>query len=91
MKNWIIKNFGLKGSWSWAKKQMIKGEIVRCKHWAGALRLKVDNKQNQMLQSSYWGRDILNSPNYKKGSNREFDTSNHHLSYEDFTDYEIVK
>lgn len=29
MKNWIIRTFGLKGSWKWAKKQMLNGEIVR--------------------------------------------------------------
>lgn len=26
--NWIIRTFGLRGSWSWAKKQMLNGAII---------------------------------------------------------------
>lgn len=29
--NWIIRTFGLRGSWSWAKKQMLNGAIIKRK------------------------------------------------------------
>ena len=83
MKKWLIINLGLNGSWKWAKKQMSKGKIVRCKHWAGVLRLKIDSPQNTLLQSSFCRNDLINGQ-------KEWETSNHFLSYEDFTDYEVV-
>lgn len=27
--NWVIRTFGLRGSWSWAKKQMLNGAIIK--------------------------------------------------------------
>lgn len=27
--DWVIKTFGLRGSWSWAKKQMLNGAIIK--------------------------------------------------------------
>ena len=31
MKSWIIRTFGLKGSWAWACRQMLKGKYIsRC-------------------------------------------------------------
>lgn len=89
MKKWVIRTLGLKGSWKWAKKQMLRGEIVRCKHWSGALRLKIDSPENTLLQASYWGTE-LNSQDREGGVHKEWETSNHHLSYEDFTDYITV-
>jgi len=88
-KNWFIKTLGLKGSWSWAKKQMMKGEIVRCKHWSGALRLKIDSPENTLLQSSFWGSS-LKSQDLPGSPHKEWETSNHFISYEDFTDYTIT-
>lgn len=87
-KNWFIKTFGLKGSWSWAKKQMMKGDIVRCNHWDGALRLRIDNPENTLLLSSFWGKELA-SQDRKDSPHKEWETSNHFISYEDFTDYEI--
>ena len=29
--NWVIRTFGLRGSWSWAKKQMLNGAIIKRK------------------------------------------------------------
>ena len=29
--DWVIKTFGLRGSWSWAKKQMLNGAIIKRK------------------------------------------------------------
>ena len=81
MIRWIIKTFWLKGSWEWAKKQMLKGHVVKCKHWPGALMLKIDSPENQLLQATFT-RDLKSC---------KWETSNHHLSYEEFTDYFIVK
>ena len=83
MKEWIIRFFGLKSSWKWAKKQMKNGCIVRCKHWSGTLVQKIDSSENGLLQMGYFQRDKGKNPPLK------WETSNHHLSYEDFTDYEI--
>ena len=80
LKNKLIRFFGLKGSWIWAKKQMINGNIVRCRHWSGGLILKIDSPENTLLQACY-SRTIP----------RKFETSNHHLSYELFTDYYIFE
>mgnify|MGYP003412225069 FL=1 len=87
MKKWLIRNLGLKGSWSWAKKQMLNGKMVRCKHWTGALKLKIDNPENQLLQCCFWRdkRKVV-EPFYNL-----WETSNHFLSYEDNTDYEVFE
>lgn len=29
--DWVIRTFGLRGSWSWAKKQMLNGAIIKRK------------------------------------------------------------
>lgn len=86
MRKIIIRAFGLKGSWKWAKKQMLKGKVVRCKHWSGALKLRIDDPENRLLQACYcritseYSRELA-----------LWETSNHHLGYEDFTDYEVVE
>ena len=95
MKKWIIINLGLKGSWKWAKKQMMKGEIVRCKHWSGALKYRVspeieldvygkNPKPSTLLQCNY-----TRTRKPLKNGQPLWETSNHHLCYEDFTDYEV--
>jgi len=86
MQNWIIRIFGLKGSWKWAKKQMINGKIVRCKHWSGALKLRVDSKENKLLQANY-----TRTPEPIHKGDKLWETSNWHISYEDFTDYEVFE
>ena len=86
MKKWIIKTFGLKGSWKWAKKQMMNGEIVRCEHWAGSLKLKIDSPEITLLQ--------FNFTTHQKTLHVEdklWETANHHLSYEEFTDYVVFR
>ena len=96
MKNWIIKNFGLKGSWKWAKKQMANGKIVRCKHWSGALKHRTSPEICKDLNGNEYKSTLLQS-NYtrtnKQLENNQpiWETSNHHLSYEEFTDYEIFE
>lgn len=97
MKNWIIRTFGLKGSWKWAKKQMMQGKMVRCKHWSGALKYRLSPE----MVSDVYGQNPKPSTLLQANFTREnkqlengkplWETSNHHLSYEDFTDYEVFE
>lgn len=95
MKNWIIRTFGLKGSWKWAKRQMFKGEMVRCKHWTGSLKYRISPeiengidgktpKQSTLLQANFTRRN-------KRLENGQplWEASIYHFSYENFTDYEV--
>lgn len=50
--------------------------MVRCRHWSGTLMLKVDSAKNGLLLRSY--------------GHGKWETSSHHIGYEDFTDYYIV-
>lgn len=86
MKKYLIRTLGLKGSWKWAKKQMMKGKMVRCKHWAGSLKLRIDNSDNTLLQACFWRK----KENIENGC-KLWETSNHFLNYEDFTDYEVFE
>lgn len=36
--DWVIKTFGLRGSWSWAKKQMLNGAIIKRKATTGTYK-----------------------------------------------------
>ena len=56
---------------------MLKGEMVRCKHWSGALKYKINE---QTLLQAHFGVEEHHS---------KWETSNLFLSYEDFIDYEI--
>ena len=78
IKNWFIRTLNLKGSWSWAKKQMMKGEMVKCKHWSGSLKYKIDSADNTLLQSNY---------NIKNKGEIQWEATFHHLSDEKLTDY----
>ena len=81
-----IKSFlGLKGSWKWAKKQMLKGKVVRSKSWRGALKLRIDNPENKLLQMTHW--ESFQEPPHGK----LWETAAHFLNEEDLTDYEIVE
>ena len=85
MKKAIIRFFGLKGSWSWAKKQMLKGKIVRCKHFTGSLKYKIDSAENRLLLCTFQreNKQLLND-------NPIWEPSNFHFSVEEHTDYEVV-
>jgi hypothetical protein len=85
-KNLIISTFGFKGSWKWAKKQMMDGKIVRCKHWSGALKLKIESKDNSLLLSNF-----TRTPKPLHKEDKLWNTSKWHISYEDYTDYEIFE
>jgi hypothetical protein len=82
MKNKLIRILGLKGSWSWAKKQMMQGKIVYCKHWNGCIKLKIDDKNNTLLQHCFWREGLVKRL-------QRWETSNHHLTWENFTDYQV--
>lgn len=86
MRKWTIRFFGLKGSWSWAKRQMMNGKMVRCKHWTGALKFRIDNKHNTLLECC-----ISISSKKPTYGNEFWNTSTHFLKYEDFTDYEVFE
>lgn len=46
--DWVIRTFGLRGSWSWAKKQMLNGAIIKRKATIGTYKITVDNDKNQL-------------------------------------------
>jgi len=72
---------GLKGTWSWAKKQMIKGHVVSCRGFTGTLKYKIDDPSNKLLLCDF----------SRSGEEREWEKSYYHLGNEDRTDYYIVK
>lgn len=94
-RKWIIITFGLKGSWKWAKRQMINGHIVRCKHWTGALKYRVSPEFEYGIDSRKPKPSTLLQANFTRSNKPTengqplWNTSNHHLSYEDFIDYEV--
>lgn len=44
--DWVIKTFGLRGSWSWAKKQMLNGAIIKRKATTGTYKIAIDNDKD---------------------------------------------
>jgi hypothetical protein len=82
----IVRFLGLKGSWRWAKRQMRNGKIVRCKHWSGTLKLRIDSKENSLLQANF-----TRTPKPLHNGDKLWETSNWFISYEDFTDYEVFE
>jgi hypothetical protein len=49
MKNWLVRIFGLRGSWSWACKQMEAGKIIRPRSATGSLKYKLDNENQRRI------------------------------------------
>lgn len=78
-KNRIIRLLKLKGSWKWAVNQMLIGKIIKCNHWSGSLKLKIDNAKNTLLQSTH-----------SKEYPYKWETANYFLDYELFTDYVVI-
>lgn len=85
MKKYFIRVLGLKGSWKWAKKQMLRGKVVRSKGWRGTLKLKVDSPENGLVYNSYYAENV------HPVEGKLWEKSNHFLSQELLTDYEIVE
>lgn len=51
--DWVIRTFGLRGSWSRAKKQMLNGAIIKRKATIGTYKITVDNDKNQLLVATW--------------------------------------
>lgn len=47
--DWVIKTFGLRGSWSWAKKQMLNGAIIKRKATTGTYKIAIDDDKRGRL------------------------------------------
>lgn len=45
--DWVIRTFGLRGSWSWAKKQMLNGAIIKRKATIGTYKIAIDRDDHQ--------------------------------------------
>ena len=84
MEKWIIKIFGLKGSWKWAKKQMLNGQMIRGEDWSRALKLKVDNSENGLLQSN-----CTRENKAAENGGSLWRAADHYFSFEDVTNFVI--
>ena len=51
--DWVIRTFGLRGSWSWAKKQMLNGAIIKRKATIGTYKIAIDNDKNRLLVATW--------------------------------------
>ena len=49
IKIWVIASFGLRGSWKWAKREMMNGAIIKSRRWSGSLTLRIDSHTNGLL------------------------------------------
>lgn len=77
----IIRFFGLKGSWSWACKQMKKGYIVKPKNITGAVKYKIDDIENGL---------ILYSFTHKPYTEKNWESANIFMDDIERTDWMIV-
>lgn len=75
--NWVIRTFGLRGSWSWAKKQMLNGAIIKRKATTGTYKIAIDDDKNRLLVATWWedicdpiSRSIMKL-NFKKEINNQ--------------------
>lgn len=80
MREWVIRTFGLKGSWYWAKKQMRNGKVVACRHWPGTLKYSIDREGQSRLQRTF-SVNIIDA---------RWETAYHFLDSEDATDWYVV-
>ena len=53
MIKWIIRHFGLRGSFLWACRQMKKGRIVKLKYTTGAVKLRFDTEGQGRIQWAF--------------------------------------
>lgn len=78
--NWVIRTFGLRGSWSWAKKQMLNGAIIKRKATTGTYKIAIDNDKNRLLVATWDHLD--QSPVWERCP--------HSLLDEDAVDYFVI-
>ena len=76
---------------------MMQGKMVRCKHWSGPLKYRVSTEMEKDIYGQNPRRSTLLQANFTR-KNKQLEngqplwvTSKHHLSYEDFTDYEVFE
>lgn len=67
MKIYLIKLFGLKGSWKWACKKMSNGSIVWRKNQTGTVKYKVDSPENGRIVWTFENNPLKNS-DWKKSN-----------------------
>lgn len=79
--NWIIRFFGLKGSWKWACKQMERGEWVRPAHATGSVKYRIDNETQGRIVWTFKREPI---------GNKDWGNANIFLSDFDATDWVCV-
>lgn len=79
--NWIIRFFGLKGSWKWACKQMERGAWVRPAHAAGSVKYKLDYENQRRIVWTF-KRDPI--------ENKDWENANIFLSDFEATDWVCV-
>lgn len=53
MINWIIRFFGLKGSWMWACRQMDAGNIIRPASASGGIKYRLDPEAQRRIQWTF--------------------------------------
>ena len=80
LKHYLIKTLGLRGSWKWAKKQMMFGGIIKRESWIGSRKLAIDNPQNKLLLVTHDHLD--KKPVWERAM--------YHLSDEDHIDYYVT-
>jgi len=76
----IKRFFGLPGSWSWACRQMERGNIVRPGHATGAVKYKLDDEGQRRI---VW--------DFRHGPAFDWKSANIFLSDFESTDWEIWK
>ena len=82
MKKWLIRVLGLRGSWSWACRQMDQGAIVRPAGATGSVKYKLDDLTNRRI---LWSFD--REPPKER---RDWDGCNIFLSDFERTDWVVV-
>lgn len=85
MKNiykWIVIKLGLKGSWSWACRQMDKGYIVKKNGITGTVKYKLDHENQRRILWTF-----VRNPVNKTGA--EWDNANIFLSDFESTDWRV--
>ena len=55
MLKWLVKFLGLRGSWSWACKEMDRGRIVCRTTDTGAARYRLDGEGQRRIEWSFGG------------------------------------
>ena len=85
LKNHIIRVFGLKGSWSWACRQMDKGSIVYGSTWSGTVKYKLDKENQRRIVWSF--RKNLKDPKWENYPLPAWESANIFLNDFEYTSW----